>query len=504
MAVTTLNNNTTELQQEVTEIILPEGSLTTTPALRKAYAESMDKAPFNDEDRMNEILDARTDMPVFDPPEFNGDDLPDRKKLLSMMMDVSMDIATIDNNIINTSNEYAKLIVNAVGRINNVKSRLKQNEERAQDIQFVSQAYEGLSNVIRLDDKSMSGAFCYKNNTFTAAQTSIKQVRFKVSGVDGNGYSGNDYVLDGGSFLKDYDDRSNLEYISDDSLLTTYEYSRLCSRGGNRYYKASANPGGAVPASDAVNYDDKDAVCTLVIDTRDGSSVNMLSIDTDDKDIRIMDVLTSDDGKLYTSALEKEMDLAADKYHAENYVPGCNMVCFPQTAHLKLVVSSGHINEGEEIGVSKTELTDILPHNVIQPLKDVVRKVISINGIRLYACTYADSSMNSRNLCPENGCKRVALFCNQYLPETKKRKMSRKDNKRITYNLYVNGKPHEVKPVNSDEDGIKMISCAENSYAENGVEFVDEPIKTIQVEIRIPVADVNESAFVGNLMLCIG
>lgn len=504
MAVTTLDDNTTELQQEVTEILLPEGSTTTTAALRKEYAGSINKAPFNDEARMNEIIDTPENQPVFDAQEFNGDDLPDRKKLLSMMMDISMDIATLDNNIINTSNEYAKLIVNTIGRLNEVKTRLKQNEQRAQDIQFVSQAYKGLSNVVHLNDQNMTGSFCYKNNVFMAAQTSIRQVGFSVAEVVGNGYSGNDYVLSNGQFLKDFDDRSSLGNISDDSLLTTYEYSRLCSRDETYYYKASANPSNTSMNFDAVNYDDKDATCTFTINTKDKMSVNMLCIDTDNQDIKIMDVLTSNDGIRYTSALTKEIDLFADMYHAENYIPGSNIVCFPATSHLKLVVSSGHINAGEELGVSRTELMDILPHLTVQPLDGVVRKVISINGIRLYSCTYAESSMHSGNLCPEGGCQRVAVFCNQYLPEARRRAGKSEEDKRIVYTLYVNGKPHTVKLINSSEEGIKMVSCAENSYVESGVEFISEPIKTVQLEIHMPFIESNETAFLGNLMVCIG
>ena len=503
MAVTTLNDNTTELQQEVTEILLPQNALTTTAALRQSYAESMNKAPFNDETRMNAILETPEDQPIYEDEEFGGDDLPDRRKLLSKAMDVSMDIATLDSKIINTTNEYAKLIVNTVGRLNEVKRRLKQDEQREQDIQFVSQAYKGLSNVVHLNDQNMTGAFCYKNNTFMAAQTSIRQVHFDVTEVVGNGYSGNDYVLADNSFLKDSDDRSKLEYISDDSLLTVYEYSRLCSRDETYYYKASASPSDTSMGLDAVNYDDKDATCTFTFHTKGNTAVNMLCIDTDNQDIRILDVQTSNDGMLYTSALTNEIDLAADMYHAANYVPGSNIVCFPPTSHLKLVVSSGHVNAGEELGVSKTEIIGVLPRLTIQPLKDVVRKVISISGIRLYSCSYTTSSMHSIDICPSDGCKRVALFCNQYLPAIKKHS-AQKEEKRITYTFYINGAPYEVKPINSSEEGIKMISCMENSYTESGVKFISEPIKTVQLKINIPVGDSSETAFVGNLMVCIG
>lgn len=503
MAVTTLNDNTTELQQEVTEILLPQNALTTTAALRKSYAVNMNKAPFNDEARMNAILGLSENQPVYEDEEFGADDLPDRRKLLMKAMDISMDIATLDSKVINTTNEYAKLIVNSIGRLNEVKRRLKQDEQREQDIQFISQAYKGLSNVVHLDDKNMTGAFCYKNNTFMAAQTSIQQIHFDVTEVVGNGYTGNDYVLDGDGFLKDSDDRSNLGYISDDSLLTVYEYSRLCSRDETYYYKASASPSDASIGIDAVNYDDKDATCTFTFKTKGNASVNMLCIDTDNQDIKIMDVQTSNDGVLYTSALTKEIDLSADMYHAANYVPGSNIVCFPPTSHLKLVVSSGHINAGEELGVSKTEIVGVLPRLTVHRLKDVVRKVISISGIRLYSCTYTDSSMHSDNVCPSDGCKRVAIFCNQYIPITKK-KLSQKEEKGIIYTLYINGQPHEVKPINSNDEGVKMISCMENSYTESGVKFISEPIKTVQLKISIPVSDSNQTAFVGNLMVCIG
>ena len=485
MAITKLDDNTTELQEEIAGVLLPESAKTTTGALRQSYAENMLKAPFNDEAREKEITDCELNQPIFEDMTFYDDDLPDRRKLLRSAMDVSMDIATLDNSIINATDTYARLIASTISRLNTVKTRLQQNEQRREDIQFMSNAYKGISNVIPITDQNMTGTFCYKNGTFMAAQTFARQTLFTVESISGNGYSGNAYVVKDGNFADAYDDRSNKEYISDDSMLTTYEYSRLCSRSEKYYYNASADPAADTHEPQEVNHDNKDAVCVLQLEPQiKNGGVNMLVIDTDDKSMKILDVQISNDGKKYHSALTNEISLSDDMYHAMNYIPGSNIVCFPETQHLKLVLSSSRMIPGEELATEKTELIDGVPVTTTYPLKNVVRKVIAINGIRLYACRYTQSSMHTPNLCPENGCNRVAVFCNEYVPEDARGNSAKKGNKPVTYTLYINGQPYEVRPINSDEDGTKIISCKQGTYTESGVLFLSEPIKTIQLQVE--------------------
>ena len=508
MASTILNDNSMDLQEEVAQVILPESAMTTTGDLRNQYAQNMAKAPFNDNARALEIQKAPLEQPIYEPSEYGEDDLPNRRELLREAMDATMDIATLDNSIVCAANKYARLIANTIGRLNEVKKRLKQDQQKQQDIQFLKSAYKGLSNVVNLTNENMTGSYVYTNNTFMSAQTSVQQVLYEVEKITGNGYSGNDYVLDKeGAFIKHYNDCSQKGYITDDSLLTTYEYSRLCSKSGKYYYKSSAAPSESQPEPQETNHDDKDVVCTIQMVVKKNASVNMLKLDAGTDDIKIMDVQISNDGKKYHSALSDTIDLSEDMYHAMNYVPGSDIVCFPSTGYLSLTLSSSHINIGEKLGMQRIETVNGEPAATIYNLDGIVRKVIPIDGIRLFSCSYTDSVLHSENVCPENGCKRVAVFCNQYVPDDARRqqKIARaKQDDAIVYTLFINGQPYVVQPINSDKDGIKMISCEENSYGESNVEFIGEPIKTVQLQIEINSGSRDATAFIGNLKICIG
>ena len=500
MAGTVLNDNAAELQEEITEVLLPANQKMTSGALRQAYADSMRREPFSDAGRADEILASDTGQPIFVDKTFHAEDMPEHREILQLVMDVTMDIATLDNSIVNTADRYATLIAGTIGRLNAVKERLARAKQRQEDIRFVSNAYEGVSSVITLTGKDMTGSFGCYNNTFMAAPASMRQVRFSVQGVSGNGYAGNDYVVDGnGAFVKDTDDRSNLSYISDDSLLTTFEYSRLCSRSTGGSYSDSSLPSDEEEVGE-VNHDNKDATCVLEFTTGE-DAVNLLAIDAASNDLQIADGEVSVDGRTYHSALTNTVDLSQDMYHAMNYVPGSNMVCFPASTHIRLVLTSGHVNADEKLAGSAVKVIGGKPVTTVCPMNHVARKVIAVNGIRLYACSFTESVMHTHELCPPGGCSRVAIFANQFLPDGAERDT---DGKPVSYILRVNGKAYPVVPINSHEPGTKMIADADASYQGSSVAFIDEKIRSIQLGIAIKPYAGSQTPFLGNVKVCIG
>ena len=253
-----------------------------------------------------------------------------------------------------------------------------------------------------------------------------------------------------------------------------------------------------VPSS--VNYDDKDAVCVLTLHTKE-MSVGMLALDTTNTDLKIENVEASDDGVKYASVITNTVDLSDDIYHAVNHIPGSNIVCFPETKHIRLTLSSSHVNENETLAYEKTAIVDGKAIASTVRMENVTRKVISIGGIRLYSCTFANSSMHTGNLCPENGCKRIAVFCNTYTPA--REKFSDQKQKPLELSLYVNGRAYPVVPINSNEDGMKLLTCAESGYGDKNVKFVDEPIRTAQLQVGFHPQN-TLSPFIGNLKVCIG
>lgn len=504
MATTILNDNSTELQEEITDVLLPDSAKMETGELRKEYADGMNKAPFNNAARMEEIASTPLNETIMKDYEFQAEELPDRKELLLAAMDTSMEITTLDNEIVNTADAYARLIANTIGRLNSIKERLARNKERKDDIEFAQNAYTGLKNVMPITEADVTGSYGYYNNTYMSALQMISQVRFSVEGVAGNGYSGNSYVLDkDGTFVETYDDRSKTSNLSDDSLITVYEYSRLCNMSGKDYYTDSLQPQDTSGKPADINNDDKNVECTITLKTTDGSSVNMFTLDNAANDLKILDVKVSDDGVHYYSAIEGTVDLGADIYHAENYVPGSNTVCFPKTSRVRITLASSHVNDGERLAYQKTSIVDDTVVKQTYQMEGVKRKVIALGGIRLYNCKFASSSMHTKNLAPENGCKRIAVFCNTCLPKMTKADELKKS-KPVSFSLYVNGKDYGVVPINSNGEGRKLISSSDSGYEDDTIEFIGEPIKTAQLKVNFNPKGDSSTAFVGNLKVCIG
>lgn len=501
MAYQILNDNSLELQQELNVLALADSDLTKTEQLRAVYADNIAKEPFYDTARANEIVSTDSYKPLLRDYNINGESLPKRTDLIQMAMDTAMDISSLDHSIINASNQYTKLIAGTIQRLNSIKERLHRNEQRIKDIDFVRNAYAGLGNVIPINDSNMLGDYTLSNNTFSCYVNSITQILFDVDKVAGNGYVGNGYVLDdNGEALQATKDCSDIGNLSDDSLLTTFEYSRLCSDSGRYYYNASQRPEDTNTHMADIMYDDKDVVCTITMHAKTASGFNMVVLDANTNDISIEDVQISNDGKTYARVTNREKGADDNTYTSLKYIPGLNTVYFPTTQYVKITLSSGHSDPEEKLGQSYTDIVDGKPFTTIRPLANVRRKVISLSGIRAYNNRYKDSVMATNDLCPKNGCQSVAIFANQYIPEhidTKKKEY-------VKYELIINGIAHQVEPVNSDKNGYKIISCSKDHYGDASVLFIEEPIRTVHVQVMMKELPDNMSPIVGNLKLCIG
>lgn len=201
---------------------------------------------------------------------------------------------------------------------------------------------------------------------------------------------GNAHVLDSNNDYQSLsENRGLITNLSDNSSLTVFEYSRICSRDVQKYQGTQIQN-----EIYDVNYDDRDAVCTISLKSDDGN-INMLELDTDLKEIRIQDLLISDDGIHYASALEDEIDFSTDLYHSMNYIAGSSIISFPESSYIKLVLSSSYASETEKLGYDYTDPSGEEPETIIRPIENAVRKVIRLNGIHAFYCKYTESTIRT-------------------------------------------------------------------------------------------------------------
>jgi len=495
MATTQLLDNSLELQKDLYSIIVPQESIVKTEGFRKEYAKVIAAAPFLDPARADEIVASKDNEPIFKIKKMHPEDQPKRTDLVQMAADVTVDLTAADYQVMDTANRYTTLIAGTINRMNAVKERILRNKERLEDINFITAAYKGLGESVIITEDVCSGSYLYHNGiygSFCPQPPSEIKKKIQILSVEGNGYVGNAHVLvQGDKYLEETDNRGKVEYISDNSPLTIFEYSRICSKDASQN---KLNEGSAYD----VNRDDKDVNCIITMMSSGDSGINMLDIDSAGGTVVIKDVLISGDNINYHSVLQSEIDLSVDMYHAANHIAGSGKVCFPTSRYVKLVLSSDYCEPGESLGYSEVDLSGKKPEIVIRRLKNAVRKVVKIGSLNAYNCEYNGGNILTGDLAPAEGCKTIAVFANEYIPYG-----INNPDEAIKYVLYVNGEEYSVTPINSDKPGIKMISCAESRFEGVNVKFIEEKIKTVQLRVKIN-SNADITPFVGNLKLCIG
>lgn len=489
MATMNLLDTSLDLQEELDAVTLADSDKATVQDLRKSYAEWVAKAPLSDEKRAQEIALLPLTQPITQEYDINPEDLPVYKKVLELTADMAIDVTCIDNAIINTTNDYTKLISSTIKRLNAAKERLLVNKTKLDDIRFITNAYKGFNNVRNLTNDDFTGGFLYSNHTFSCATSVNSRILLSVKNVSGNGYVGNRHVLtDENKMLNDTDDRGDTKYLVDNSPTTAFEYSRLITNSA----EASKN--------DDVNLDTVNAICTIDLAPKVADNfISMLKIESDTEDIMIKDVLISSDGNKYTSALKREIDLSEDMYNAFDYVAGSDIVAFHYAPYVRLILSSSYTPD-EKLGYTVGD--------TIKQYSDVKRKVIRINDIKGYNNVYEDSSFITDNLVEDTdaGIKKIAVFCNEYVPDdyVAVSDEESEDTQPIAFTFIINGVEYPVKPINSNEGGTKIISCAQYNYLKENTVFLNQPINTAQLKVDLRADKNGISPFIGNLKVCFG
>jgi len=113
--------------------------------------------------------------------------------------------------------------------------------------------------------------------------------------------------------------------------------------------------------------------------------------------------------------------------------------------------------------------------------------------------SFKDGSGTTQNIITSGKAVCAGVFCNEYIPDFIRNNLRNE----VTYTLIINGKQYNVVPINSNRRGIKFIKYSKTSLKENYVEYINEPISSIQIGLTIPTT-YNYSPYLANFKLCLG
>lgn len=432
-------------------------------------------------DILNILVNKSETDPIYTAKELNYEEPPSLENEQRELLEVAMDINSINNGIFEMKNKISELVNYVDYNIDSVKSAIKKEDDRISDINIICGQTSDYNMVIPIYSTDFSGSFENIDDKYFGANiTEQEQIEYTITSISGNGIAGNRFVYrENGIFENEENDYSKEEYINDDNDVTKFEYSRLFTNDKEEVVDG------------IINYDDKDVEVTITLSA--DTKFNKIKWMTETKDLIVTKLETSTDGIYFTSQTEKQLknESAEDLYNDSTYIYGSNILCFPYSYYVRITFTSSNV---------ENDIIAIEEDNGVMVYSSTRRKKIAINNIKLYKSAYKSTSIVSGNIIVGGSVDKVALFSSEYIPN------HFTDKKYITYYLIINGDEQEVVPVNSDKEGIKIIKFSETDSSptlDSWIKTIKETIKTVQIKAVIETPNDNETPYIGNLKLCL-
>lgn len=284
-------------------------------------------------ERSKEVAELDSYEPVFKFRPAHDQAEPSAKDLNEMINESYVDINALIIGFREAGKDFHNLMLTTDAKLKKIKQQLLIEKEKLDDLNILCNQYTDFNSVINLDDTNLFGSYSYENGIISSKVQSQEAVSYTISGIDGNGYEGNDYVYKSDAFLKDSIDTSSRSYINDNNDLTIYEYSRITASNSEK------------DVFQYVNFDSIEAKATISITSI--NEFNKIIINVSSKDTYLTGVLTSTDGISYKNVLSEPIEVNNEtlKYENVNYIASSGMLCFPSTKYLKLVFESNGVTD---------------------------------------------------------------------------------------------------------------------------------------------------------------
>ena len=381
--------------------------------------------------------------PVFNGIAFHPEAEPVAQTIDNALEEVTIDFLALNKELSHIGGQYSDLIHELDARLSSVKERIETQKNRLHDVNIICGQYTEFDTVIPLTESNLVGGYVYDNGLISCPRSDKKDISLTVMSVIGNG-----------------SESSSTDYLLDNDH--TFEYSRYNSdKKENTAY--------------VVNQDNAEAECFIIL--RGSDYFNAVKIEAVNA-IIINGVQTSEDGINFESMLNSPIYLKDDnrKYTDENYIFSAGTIPFPRTKYVKLHVTSN--------GISSTS-------------GGTQKHTIKIGKISANSAKYKSTTIQTNNLI-DSTANSVALFVNEYVPA------GFTGEQYLQYILTINGKDHEIVPVNSSSDGTKMIKSSKLPIDDAYVTRINDTIRTVKLKIIMKADGSSATPYIANLKLCVG
>ena len=387
---------------------------------------------------------------------------------------IKADLTALDNILIDTGNAINELLTNTTMRLEEVKKSIISEKERYQDMMMLCNMYSDFESVKALESTKFSGSYnVSEDGAIFAPCTQYTKVDIVVADVQGNGYEGNAYVYNEDKYQNKVCNTADRQQMLDNSMNTYYEYSRLVIDESEE----------DVPRT-IFNRDNEHATCTLHVKAKD--LVNYIEIATEDTDIIITSIQYSVDDIDYKQLPIPQIKIndVLSSYGDYGYIYGSGKISVPLAQYFKITLQATSFKTDTiayektlfENGENITE--DSIPYvnTSTRIVSSAKRSVIRINDLKAYKNVYSTkTSIVSQELITAQAyC--IAIFCNVYIPYPL-------DDSCVKFILTVDGQDHNIVPINSNLNGIKVIRFSGGKSYSGYTTLITEPIKSAKLTI---------------------
>ena len=457
-------------------------------SMKEAYAEQLVEE--GDIRRAEEVQNSSVLAPVYSGYAVHPEEEPSVDAINKQFREMAIDIHAVRQEIKHAAEGMRSLMNTIDIQLKYTDELLSAEEDRVRDMNIICGNYQEFATVRTLTESDFNGDYGVEDDgkTFTCRVGEEKEVELSVLQVAGNGYEGNGYVKSGSQFQSEKVTTVDRDNMLDGSMHTCYEYSRLTSDGEDEY------PGD-------VNMDKEEARCSITL--MGNVPFSAIKLDSDQEDIVVEDLLTSDDnGASFKSHMPRPVSINSqtEKYTKDDYVYNSGVLVFPSTQIVRVALKSAGTT-AEQLAFQKIDVTDEKnPKSQIIDLPNTKRHVIRVNDVSAKARTYiGKTTMRTNELITGGPVSSIAIFANEhipyYYPESKDY---------IRYILTINGTDYDITPINSYRTGKKIYRCTEHSYLDSYVQKLPENIKSATLTVIIQTPEEQSSPYITNLKVCLG
>lgn len=390
------------------------------------------------------------------------------KKINKAMIETYNDLKIIDSSQKKLAIKVEDVLSRTLKRLEVVNDSIQSEKERLQDISMLCNAKTDYDNVAPLDNNDFTGDFSYEEGVFFSKLSGSSYVNCIVDNVEGNGYEGNKYVKKDTQYLEEIINSKNKKFITDGNISTYWEYSRITASNTEPYLIADFNT------------DNAEAKATVTL--KFANKANELSIKTTSENIKVIGIRYSNDGLNYEDIemMPFVINNKQESYKEEGYIYGSNIISFPNSLYVKITFESiGYENEVlafERVVSNESEKIEKIT-TVVPTAK---RHVIKINDISVKSKIFAaESVMKSNELISEDtNVYAISVFANIYLPNGLPKDA-------VKFTLTINGIDYEVEPVNSHNNGIKIIRFSQGKMPAEYTKYIGEKIQSAFLKITL-------------------